>query len=112
MAEARQVKMHPGVHLHKTFMNPRGLSINGLARRINVPPNRISGIVNGERAITPDTALRLARYFDTSAMFWMNLQSRFELAAAEESVGDEINTTILPESEISPEPEVSSAAAE
>jgi addiction module HigA family antidote len=69
----------PGEILREDFMVPAGLSINQLARNIGVPPNRISEIVNGRRAITADTALRLQRYFGVEAQFWLNLQSEFDL---------------------------------
>ena len=69
----------PGEILREDFMEPMGLSINRLARDLVVPPNRISGIVNGKRAITADTALRLQRYFKIEAQFWLNLQSEHDL---------------------------------
>ena len=72
----------PGEHLKQDFMVPLGLSANRLAKHIGVPPNRISSIVAGQRAITSDTALRLARLFGTSPEFWMNLQSNYELQLA------------------------------
>ncbi len=73
--------------LHQSLspVNP-GLDINELARAIRVPMNRISAIVNGKRSITADTALRLARYFGTSAQMWMNLQSAHDLEVAERRV--------------------------
>jgi len=69
----------PGEILREDFMEPMGLSINRLARDLVVPPNRISEIVNGKRAITVDTALRLQRYFKIEAQFWLNLQSEYDL---------------------------------
>jgi addiction module HigA family antidote len=69
----------PGEILFEEFMKPMGISINRLARDIAVPPNRVSAIVNGERAITADTALRLGKYFGVSAEMWMNLQSQYDL---------------------------------
>jgi addiction module HigA family antidote len=71
--------VHPGEMLREEFMKPSGISINGLALELHVPVTRISEIVNGRRGITADTALRLARYFGTSADFWMNIQKDFEL---------------------------------
>lgn len=69
----------PGEILHEEFMKPMGISINGLARDIDVPPNRVSEIVNGKRAITADTALRLGKYFGVSAETWLDLQSDYDL---------------------------------
>jgi addiction module HigA family antidote len=66
--------VHPGEMLREEFMKPSGISINGLALDLHVPVTRISEIVNERRGITADTALRLARYFGTSADFWMNIQ--------------------------------------
>jgi antitoxin HigA-1 len=74
--------VHPGEVLRDEFMGPMQISINALARGLNVPVSRVSKIVNEERAITPDTALRIARYFGTSAEFWLNLQSRYDLLVA------------------------------
>lgn len=72
----------PGELLRSEFMDPLGLSANALARALHVPPNRITAILNGNRAITADTALRLARYFGTSAELWLNLQSDYDLRLA------------------------------
>ena len=69
----------PGEILFEEFMKPLGISINGLARDIDVPPNRISEIVNGKRAITADTALRLGKYFGVSPELWLDLQSDYDL---------------------------------
>lgn len=69
----------PGDILRREFMEPLGLSANALAHALHVPPNRVSTILQGRRAITADTALRLARYFGSSAEFWLNLQTDYEL---------------------------------
>ena len=69
----------PGEILKEEFLDPFGLSSYALAKELNVPTNRITGIVNGERAITADTALRLSRYFGTTPDFWMNLQTHYDL---------------------------------
>lgn len=69
----------PGEILKEEFLDPFGLSSYALAKELNVPTNRVTGIVNGERAITADTALRLSRYFGTTAAFWMNLQTHYDL---------------------------------
>lgn len=74
--------VHPGEILQQEFMGPLGLSMNRLALDLRVPPTRISAIIHGERSITPDTALRLARYFDTTPRFWMNLQVDYDLEVA------------------------------
>jgi addiction module HigA family antidote len=71
--------VHPGEMLREEFMRPLGISINGLALELHVPVTRVSEIVNERRGITADTALRLARYFGTSADFWMNIQKDYEL---------------------------------
>jgi addiction module HigA family antidote len=69
----------PGEILKEEFLEPFGLSSYALAKELNVPANRVTGIVNGERAITADTALRLSRYFGTTPAFWMNLQTHYDL---------------------------------
>lgn len=78
--------LHPGEILRDQFMADFGVSINRLARDLRVPPTRISDIVNERRSVTPDTALRLARYFGTTAEFWMNLQSAYDLDLARASL--------------------------
>ena len=80
----------PGEILLEEFMRPLGVSINRLARDIAVPPNRISGIVNGKRSITADTALRLAKYFGTSAETWLDLKSDDNLRMMRRTAGDTI----------------------
>lgn len=87
---------HPGVILREEFMVPLGLSANALGRDIDVPPNRITSIVAEERAVTPDTALRLARYFDTTPQFWLNLQTAHDLSKALAEHGAEINDRVRP----------------
>src|ERR1039457_7334227 len=74
--------IHPGEILLEDFLKPLKISINKLARDIDVPPGRISNIVNGKRAITADTALRLGTYFGVSPELWLNLQSDYELRLA------------------------------
>ncbi len=69
----------PGEILKEEFMVPLAMSANALAKAIGVPPNRVSAIVAGKRAISADTAIRLSRYFGTTPEFWMNLQSRYDL---------------------------------
>jgi addiction module HigA family antidote len=87
--------IHPGEHL-ADMLKEAGLSANALALRLRVPANRISGIVQGKRAVTAETALRLARYFGTSAQFWMNLQSKYDLDVAEDAVADRIRKEVMP----------------
>ncbi|UNX55644.1 HigA family addiction module antitoxin [Georgenia sp. TF02-10] len=82
--------IHPGEVLMKDFIEGFGITQNKLAVSIGVPPRRINEIVLGKRGITADTALRLAQYFGTSAEFWINLQSRYELDRAEDAAGEQI----------------------
>ncbi|MFZ2095409.1 MAG: HigA family addiction module antitoxin [Anaerolineales bacterium] len=82
--------IHPGEVLLEDFMKPLGLSQYRLAKDIGVTPIRISQIVNGQRAITVDTAMRLARYFGTSAEVWLHLQVRYELEVAEKQLRKQI----------------------
>ncbi|MBP1688960.1 MAG: plasmid maintenance system antidote protein, family, partial [Deltaproteobacteria bacterium] len=84
----------PGEILLEEFMRPLGVSINRLARDIGVPPNRISGIVNDKRSITADTALRLGKYFGTSAETWLDLQSDYDLRMIRRKAGDEIEAPV------------------
>ena len=84
----------PGEILLEEFMRPLGVSINRLARDIGVPPNRISGIVNDKRSITADTALRLGKYFGTSAEIWLDLQSDYDLRMIRRKAGDEIEAPV------------------
>src|SRR5436309_15843686 len=81
--------IHPGEHLAEE-LKELGMSAAGLARKLNVPTNRVTGILNGQRAITGDTALRLAHFFGTSPEFWLNLQSLYELRLAQKKVGKSI----------------------
>lgn len=81
--------VHPGRTL-AAELSARGLTANALALKLRVPSNRLSDIVRGNRAISPETALRLGRYFGTGAQFWMNLQVNYDLALAERELGDTI----------------------
>ena len=78
--------IHPGEHLAEE-LEALGMSAAALGRALEVPTNRITSILNGQRAITGDSALRLGRFFGTDPQFWMNLQSRYELRLAEEKAG-------------------------
>jgi addiction module HigA family antidote len=82
--------MHPGELLREEFMKPLGLTPGQVARACRVPRTRIERIVREELGISADTALRLARFFDTSPGFWINLQSRYEMRVAERAIGAEI----------------------
>ncbi len=78
---------HPGKTLHQQFLQPRNLSQNRLARAIEVPPRRINEIILGKRAITADTAVRLARYFNNEPAYWMKLQTDYDIALATNNIG-------------------------
>jgi addiction module HigA family antidote len=91
-----RVHTHPGEILREEFMMPLGLSANALSRALDVPPNRITAIASGDRGVTPDTALRLARYFGTTPDFWLNLQLAHDLSAAQAEHGDEIVERVRP----------------
>ena len=82
--------IHPGEVLLEEFLAPKGISQNALARSISVPPRRINEIVLGKRAITADTALRLAHYFGTSEQFWMVLQASYDLEEAPNKLGSRL----------------------
>ncbi|WP_017941380.1 MULTISPECIES: HigA family addiction module antitoxin [unclassified Thioalkalivibrio] len=87
--------IHPGEHLAE-FLEETGISQYRLALDISVPPRRINEIVRGKRAITADTALRLGRYFGTSPEFWMNLQDHYELACAQQALGNRLDQEVRP----------------
>jgi len=86
--------IHPGEILLEEFMKPMDISINRLARDIVVPPGRISGIVNGKRSITADTALRLGKYFSVSPQTWMGLQAEYDLRVAQRTIGPELDKRV------------------
>lgn len=88
--------IHPGKYLREEFLKPLGLNANQLAHHLQVPAGRITQILNGERSITADTALRLSRFFGTSPQFWMNAQSHYELEMAEDAGAGEIAEKIQP----------------
>jgi addiction module HigA family antidote len=93
--ERRLPPIHPGEVL-QDLLNEAGLTPNAVALALRVPANRIGGILKGQRGITGDTALRLARYFGTSAQMWMNLQSKYDLAVAEDALRKQIEREVLP----------------
>lgn len=88
--------IHPGEILREEFLLPLGLSQNRLARELGVPPRRVNEIVLEKRAITADTALRLARFFGTSEGFWMGLQADYDLERARREVGGRVERDIRP----------------
>jgi antitoxin HigA-1 len=88
--------VHPGEVLSEEFLKPLGISQNRLARELRVPPRRVNEIVLGKRAITPDTALRLARYFGTSERFWLGLQMDFDLEEARAALAETLEREIKP----------------
>src|SRR3989454_10794346 len=92
----RLLPIHPGEILREDFMVPLGLSMNRLALDLHVPVTRIAEIVHERRSITPDTALRLARYFNTSARFWLNAQAAYDLEVAEDKLRPEIERAVQP----------------
>ncbi len=96
MATNNMRPIHPGEILREEFLLPLGLSANALAMDVHVPAPRINDIVRERRAVTPDTALRLARYFDTTPQFWMNLQTAFDLKQAELAIGEKVMREIRP----------------
>ena len=93
-----RIRTHPGEVLLEEFMRPFGLSANALARELHVPPNRITSIVGttAPRAVTPDTALRLSRYFGTTPEFWMNLQAAHDLSRARAETAERIAAEVRP----------------
>ncbi|HEY9724475.1 MAG TPA: HigA family addiction module antitoxin [Oscillatoriaceae cyanobacterium] len=93
---SRSAAVHPGEILLEEFLKPLGISPTRLALELRVPANRILAIVHGERSVTADTALRLARAFNTSAQFWLNLQMRYDLDMVEEAVTSRIESEVRP----------------
>ena len=91
-----RVTTHPGEVLSEEFLKPLGMSVNALALALRVPATRIGAIVKGERSVTADTALRLARFFGTSAELWMNLQAMHDLTKAQMQGGLAIERDVRP----------------
>ncbi|WP_306535489.1 HigA family addiction module antitoxin [Geobacter sp.] len=90
----RMRPIHPGEVLREEFLIPLGMSAHALALELKVPAPRINDIVRERRAVTPDTALRLARYFGTTPQFWLNLQSSYDLKIAERELGTKIEREV------------------
>ena len=91
-----RITSHPGEILGEEFLKPLGMSANALAMSLRVPATRIGAIVKGERSVTADTALRLARFFGTSAEFWMNLQAMHDLTKTRKKSGVSIVRDVRP----------------
>jgi addiction module HigA family antidote len=91
MTTKKLAPVHPGEVLLEEFLNPLGLSQNRLALSVGVPPRRINEIVLGKRRVTAETALRLARYFDTTPQFWLGLQADFDLDVAADVLGERLD---------------------
>lgn len=96
MVRNKMRPIHPGEILREEYLVPLGMSVNSLAKALNVTPARINDIVRERRGITADTALRLARYFGTDARSWMNLQAAYDLRVAELAQSKRITSTIQP----------------
>jgi addiction module HigA family antidote len=95
MATKRIQPIHPGEILFKEFLEPLGVSQYRIAKDISVPARRINEIVHGNRSITADTALRLARYFGTSDRFWLNLQMRYDLEREKDRLKDRLEREVI-----------------
>ncbi len=94
MAKKKMAPIHPGEVLLEEFLDPMEITQYRLAKAIHVPARRINEIVLGKRAITADTALRLARYFGTSERFWMNLQARYDLEVEKDRLGSRLDREV------------------
>lgn len=93
----RQVRLaHPGEILNEEFLKPLGMTVNALAMALHVPGNRLYAIVEGARGISPDTALRLSRYFGTGPEFWVNLQAHYDLETSKEDLEEAIERQVQP----------------
>jgi len=98
MSKAKKLlpPIHPGELLREDFLKPLGLSMNRLALDLHVPVTRITEIVHERRSITPDTALRLGRYFNTSARFWLNAQAAYDLELAQDQLQQTVEREVRP----------------
>ena len=88
--------VHPGEILLEDYIKPLGISVNALSKALHVPYSRLREVVDGNRGVTADTALRLERYFGSEAQGWLNLQSAYDLRIAEKAVGKSIDKQVLP----------------
>jgi addiction module HigA family antidote len=96
MTEKTLPPIHPGEILLEEFLEPLGISQYRLAKEIHVPPRRINEIIHGKRGISPDTALRLSRFFGTSERFWLNLQTRYDIEMTKRKIGEQLQSEIQP----------------
>jgi len=94
MSQVKLAPIHPGEILMEEFLKPMEISQYRLAKDINVPARRINEIVQGKRSITPDTALRLSKYFGLSERFWINLQARYDLETEKDRLKDRLNKEV------------------
>lgn len=94
MPRRKPASIHPGEILLEEFLLPLGISQYRLAKNISVPPRRVNEIVRGQRSITADTALRLARFFQTTERFWLNLQIRYDLELEKDRLGDRLDREV------------------
>ena len=92
--------IHPGEILNEEFLKPLNLSQYRVAVDVNVPPRRINEIVHGKRAMSTDTAMRLARYFGTSERFWLNLQTQYNLEVHRDNIGDRLEREVVARDEV------------
>lgn len=95
MASRKLAAIHPGEILLEDFLKPMGITQYRLAKDVSVPARRINEIVHGLRAISADTALRLARYFRTSERFWLNLQTRYDVEVEKDRLGNRLKREVL-----------------
>ena len=96
MREEKMAPVHPGEILLEDFMKPQGITQYRLAKAMSVYPRKVNEIVQGKRAITADTALRLARFFGTSPEVWMNLQAHYDLELAKDDLKDRVEREVVP----------------
>ena len=94
MSDKRLPPIHPGEILLEEFLKPMGISQYRLSKDISVPPRRINEIVHGKRAVSPNTALRLSRYFGLSERFWINLQGRYNLEVEKDRMKDRLDDEV------------------
>jgi addiction module HigA family antidote len=95
MSKQKLPPIHPGEILMEEFLKPMGISQYKLAKDISVPARRVNEIVQGKRSVTPDTALRLSRFFGLSERFWMNLQARYDLEMEKDRLKDRLDKEVL-----------------
>jgi len=94
MPRKKLAPVHPGEILLEEFLRPMGISQYRLAKDVSVPPRRIDEIIQGKRAISADTALRLSRFFGTSERFWLNLQTRYDLEVQKDRLADRLDNEV------------------